>query len=163
MIGFLASGRKGGGAIVAASRASFSNRHKTLILSLLVRNHPVHPFRVFTLEQANSAVPRVARVTAEVQQRLDELRRSYQQATADTESSLEEETRALLGSWQDAILAIGAEPKGLFTVDFRSPDPNVLWCWTVSEPEITHRHFTWESFKNRVDIRDGGSGWLGSN
>ena len=74
-----------------------------------------------------------------------------------------EATRGVLGEWQEAILEMGAEPKGIFTVDFRSPDPNVLWCWTVEEPEITHRHFTWESFKDRVPIEIPGRGWPSKN
>ena len=108
-------------------------------------------------------MPEVSRLTSEVQERLDDLRKAYDEADPQTERDLEAQTRELLSAWQDAILAIGAEPKGIFTVDFRSPDPNVLWCWTVSEPEITHRHFTWESFKDRVDIGGGGRIWPGSN
>jgi hypothetical protein len=123
----------------------------------------VHPYRVFTLEQANSAVAEVSRVTSEVQERLDDLRNEHVETEFDASERLEAETRHLLASWQAAVLALGAEPKGIFTVDFRSPDPNVLWCWTVSEPEITHRHFTWESFKDRVEIRGGKRAWPGSN
>ena len=123
----------------------------------------MHPYRIFTLEQANLLVPEVTRVTSEVQERLDDLRKAYHGADPDAGRSLESETRALLTSWQEAVLAMGAEPKGIFTVDFRSPDPNVLWCWTSSEAEIAHRHFTWESFKDRVDIGACGRVWPGSN
>ncbi len=128
-----------------------------------MRDRLVHPFRVFTLDKANGAVPEVARLTSRVQERLDDLRQAYDEADPQASRDLEAETRDLLSSWQGSILAIGAEPKGIFTVDFRSPDPNVLWCWTVNEPEITHRHFTWESFKDRVDIGDGRRAWPGSN
>ena len=73
------------------------------------------------------------------------------------------ETREILSGWQDAVLKLGAEPKGIFTVDFRSPDPNVLWCWTVDEPKITHRHFTWESFKDRITLEVGERVWPSAN
>ena len=61
------------------------------------------------------------------------------------------------------ILEIGGQPKGIFTVDFRSPDPNVLWCWAPDETEISHRHFTWESFKDRVSIDAADAGWPALN
>ena len=108
-------------------------------------------------------VPEVARLTSAVQERLDDLRQTYDDTDQAAGRSLESETRALLTSWQESILAMGAEPKGIFTVDFRSPDPNVLWCWTISEAEIVHRHFTWESFKDRVEIDARRRVWPGSN
>ncbi len=37
----------------------------------------MYPYRVFTLDKANIAVPEVARLTATVQERLDELRQDY--------------------------------------------------------------------------------------
>ncbi|MGD8328101.1 MAG: DUF2203 family protein [Acidobacteriota bacterium] len=115
----------------------------------------MYPYRVFTLEEANRAVPEVAQLTARVQERLQELRAAYDENDEEASRALEAETRALLTGWQDAVLELGAAPKGIFTVDFRSPDPNVLWCWSATEPEITHRHFTWESFKDRVTIAPG--------
>jgi len=123
----------------------------------------LHPYRVFTLEEANIAVPELARLTAEVQERLDDVRQAYDDDDAETSKALEAETRALLTAWQQSVLGLGAEPKGIFTVDFRSPDPNVLWCWTASEPEISHRHFTWESFKDRVSIEGDRRTWPSTN
>jgi hypothetical protein len=123
----------------------------------------VYPYRVFTLTQANHAVPEVAGLTARAQQRLEELRRAYHEGDAESRRALEAETRAALSGWQEAVLQLGAAPKGIFTVDFRSPDPNVLWCWTVEEPEITHRHFTWETFKDRIEIGGRGRAWPSRN
>ena len=123
----------------------------------------MYPYRVFTLKQANLAVPRVAGITARARQRLDELRRAYHEGDAESRRTLEAETRAALTGWQESVLELGAAPKGVFTVDFRSPDPNVLWCWTVDEPEITHRHFTWESFKDRVEIAGRPRTWPSQN
>jgi len=123
----------------------------------------MYPYRVFTLTEANLAVPEVARLTETVQARLGELRDELDEGDAESGQRFEQETRGVLAEWQEAILEMGAEPKGIFTVDFRSPDPNVLWCWTVEEPEITHRHFTWESFKDRVPIEIPGRGWPSKN
>lgn len=123
----------------------------------------MYPYRIFTLEEANSAVPKVARITARVQERLDDVRQDYDEDDPEAVERLRDETREILSEWQEAILELGADPKGIFTVDFRSPDPNVLWCWTVDEPEITHRHFTWESFKDRVSLEVGQQVWPSSN
>ncbi len=123
----------------------------------------MYPYRVFTLDKANIAVPEVARLTATVQERLDELRQDYDEDDPEAGQRLQNETREILIGWQEAVLELGAEPKGIFTVDFRSPDPNVLWCWTVDEPEITHRHFTWESFKDRVSLEVDERVWPSSN
>ena len=123
----------------------------------------MYPYRVFTLDEANGAVPEVARITEKVQERLDELRQQYDEDDPEASSRLQNETRAILNGWQEAVLELGAEPKGIFTVDFRSPDPNVLWCWTVDEPQITHRHFTWESFKDRVSLELGEGAWPSTN
>ena len=123
----------------------------------------MYPYRVFTLSQANRAVPEVASLTASVQARIEELRDSYDDADSEADRRLEQETRSILSEWEEAIFGLGAEPKGIFTVDFRSPDPNVLWCWTVNEREISHRHFTWESFKDRVPLEISSRGWPSSN
>jgi hypothetical protein len=123
----------------------------------------MYPYRVFTLEEANRAVPELAELTTRVQERLEELRLAYDGDDAEASRNLEAETRALLTAWQESVLEIGAAPKGIFTVDFRSPDPNVLWCWAASEDEITHRHFTWESFKDRVTIGTRPRAWPSTN
>ena len=121
------------------------------------------PYRIFTLDEANRAVPRVARLTARVQERLTALRRGYDENDPLAGREFERETRELLQQWQDAVRQIGAAPKGIFTVDFRSPDLNVLWCWTESESEISHRHYTWESFKDRVQLEATRRRWPSSN
>ena len=114
-----------------------------------------YPYRVFTLDEANKALPSVVQLTRETQERLRALRSAYRETDEQGEgSNLEAETRALLNDWAEAILQLGAQPKGIFTVDFRSPDPNVLWCWAPDEDRIHHRHFTWESFKDRIELDD---------
>lgn len=124
----------------------------------------MYPYRVFTLEQANRAVTTVADLTYATQQRLQSLREAYREAAGENEgASLEEKTRELLNDWAQAILELGAQPKGIFTVDFRSPDPNMLWCWAPDEERITHRHFAWESFKDRVELNAVEDDFLGCN
>ena len=122
----------------------------------------MHPYRVFTLNDANRAVREVDAATRPVRERLEKIRAALTDAAPELTEELEEETREILDRWQKTVYKLGAEPKGIFTVDFRSPDPNVLWCWTVDESEITHLHLSWESFKDRVPISVEG-GWPGAN
>jgi hypothetical protein len=123
----------------------------------------MHPYRIFTLAEANRAVPGVATLTTRAQGRIEEVRREYRDDEPETPERLQDEMRSILSGWQDAVLKLGGEPKGLFTVDFRSPDPNVLWCWTAGESEISHRHFTWESFKDRCSLGKGERTWPSLN
>lgn len=123
-----------------------------------------YPYRIFTLDEANQALPEVAHLTRETRDRLQSLRSSYHESAVEDEGAgLEAETRALLNHWAEAILQLGAQPKGIFTVDFRSPDPNMLWCWAPDEDRITHRHFTWESFKDRIELEADDASWLSLN
>ena len=128
------------------------------------RTSMYYPYRIFTLDEANETLPEVAHLTRETQERLQALRSAYTKIEEEGEgSSLESQTRGLLNDWAEAILQIGAQPKGIFTVDFRSPDPNMLWCWAPDELRITHRHYTWESFKDRIELETDTDSWLSWN
>lgn len=117
----------------------------------------MHPYRVFTLEQANLVLPRVIEVTSQTQDRLRT--NPTGDETKKPGKGIDAEGRTLLSAWTTTILEIGAQPKGLFTVDFRTADPSVVWCWGPDEEEILHRHFAWESFKDRITLEDGKDRW----
>ena len=121
----------------------------------------VQRFRVFTLEQANRVLPHVQNLTQDTRARLDELRKNTK--NPEDSSEFEQQTRGILDRWARLIQELGAQPKGIFTVDFRSPDPNVVWCWAPDEHEICHRHFTWESFKDRIELEADRDSWLSWN
>jgi hypothetical protein len=123
----------------------------------------MYPYRVFTLAKANRAVLKVAALTSRAQRRIEEVQQTCDNDDPESTERMRNEMQSILLAWQDAILELGGEPKGVFTVDFRSPDPNVLWCWTVDESEICHRHFTWESFKDRCSLAKSKRTWPGSN
>ena len=123
----------------------------------------MYPYRIFTLAQANRAVLKVATLTSRAQGRIEEVQLAYNSKDPGSTERMEDEMQSILIGWQEAILKLGGEPKGVFTVDFRSPDPNVLWCWTVDESEICHRHFTWETFKDRCSLAKSERTWPASN
>ena len=118
----------------------------------------LHRFRIFTLEQANRLLPLIEELTQHTRERLDALRAAPAEPQQEP-GTVERQTRIILEQWARMILELGAQPKGIFTVDFRSPDPNVLWCWAPEESKVSHRHFTWESFKDRVPIEQDGAAW----
>ncbi len=123
----------------------------------------LHRFRIFTLEQANAMLPAITALTERTRSQIEQLQNADAANEETTQERADQDARELLDRWAHSILALGAQPKGVFTVDFRTPDPNVLWCWAPDEPEICHRHFTWESFKDRISLTPGGDAWPGRN
>jgi len=66
----------------------------------------------------------------------------------------EMETALALERWAERVTRLGVYPKGYFTCDFQSPDPETLFCWTYGEDRVNHTHKVWESFKDRRLILD---------
>lgn len=117
-------------------------------------------FRQFTLEEANALLPEVIDITESAVFELKQLE-SQLQAEAVIKAfsfreKLEQESAEILQKWAQEMLELGVYPKGYFTVDFKSPIPDTLFCWTYGEDEIQHIHKTYESFKDRMPIKDPG-------
>jgi len=116
--------------------------------------------RIFTLSEANRAVPEIARITAEVVELLESIRTQYQ-AEGRLEEGLVPESvirnlEAALKSWSEKIIGTGAQPKGYFTVDFATADPEMLYCWTYGEERISYTHKVWENFSHRRPLAQAG-------
>jgi hypothetical protein len=114
--------------------------------------------RTFTLAEANTLVRLVADLTAGVVQHLDSIRQRHQvdfenPATGFPESILKEVEKAL-AEWSQQVMELGAQPKGYFTVDFQSLDPELLYCWTYGEEKIEYTHKVWENFNHRQRLAD---------
>jgi hypothetical protein len=128
---------------------------------------------LFTIEEANAALPLVraiaadlARLSREVIERRERLahlaagRRKdaadpYSQELAEMEAELEHDARQL-NEYVEELLAIGVEPKngpeGL--VDFRSEmdGREVYLCWKLGEPEILYWHELDAGFAGRQPL-----------
>ena len=115
-------------------------------------------FRCFTLREANELLPEVIRVTETAVRELEVLENVTDSEQAldpeQAKSRLESESADILQRWTQEIMDLGVYPKGYFTVDFKSPIPDLLFCWTYGEEEISHTHKVYESFKDRVPIKD---------
>jgi hypothetical protein len=87
--------------------------------------------KVFSLAAANAMVPLLADFTAEAVQQLDFLRKKYQVDLSSGKLSIPEyallEVEQILLRWSDRITELGAYPKGYFTVDLQSVDPETLY------------------------------------
>jgi hypothetical protein len=123
----------------------------------------LHRFRIFTLDQANALLPTITALTERTREQLEQLQGAGEGPGEPAQERANDDARELIERWAHSVLALGAQPKGVFTVDFRTPDPNVLWCWAPDEAEICHRHFTWESFNDRISLTSGGDAWPGRN
>ncbi len=117
------------------------------------------PGKIFSLVKANELVPIVAKLTADAVELLDSIRQRSElgQDTGEVgmpESVLKEIEQALT-EWSDQIQQLGAYPKGYFTVDFQSLDPELLYCWTYGEESINFTHKVWENFAHRRPLAEG--------
>ena len=114
---------------------------------------PESSAKVFSLSEANQLVPVVAELTGEIVENLNQIRRSYniksEEMTSSVPQAVLKEIEQLLRNWSERIVELGAHPKGYFTVDFQSVDPELLYCWTYGEDKIAFVHKVWENFSHR--------------
>ena len=82
------------------------------------------------------------------------MRQRYKRAgdASEIPPSVLREVEAALSEWSEKIEELGVVPKGYFTVDFQSVDPELLYCWTYGEERIAHTHKVWENFNHRRPI-----------
>ncbi len=115
-------------------------------------------FPRFTLAEANGKLREVISATRVAVELLNAVNKTHELTKGEdpekAKSDLAAATEKILSDWSLAITKLGAYPKGYFTVDFKSPVPNTLLCWTFGEEEIKHTHKTTETFKDRVKIED---------
>lgn len=113
-------------------------------------------FRQFTLSEANALLPQIIATTQESMDKLDAAKAQLESDKVVDEATaydrFEEESALILQEWAERMVELKVYPKGYFTVDFKSPIPDTLFCWTHGEEIITHTHKTFESFKNRIPI-----------
>jgi hypothetical protein len=131
------------------------------------------PTKIFTVEQANAALPLVRAITSdlvrlsrEVMERRERLallsagrsstaKDLYSEELAQIEEELDKDSEQL-EAYVDELRELGVEPKsgpeGL--VDFPSlmDDQIVFLCWKLGEPEVTHWHAIDAGFAGRQSL-----------
>lgn len=112
------------------------------------RNEDEPEKRIFTLAEARALLPDVKRICGSYKEKLEELQAEMQSGRP----MVEREVRALLQDWTEEIEALGAEPKGIWLVDFDSGD-GFYYCWQWGEDEIAHVHEYEAGFAGRRPIK----------
>jgi len=109
--------------------------------------------KVFTLAEANAAIEEISEFTAEVVYLLESVRERFpaqdESGKLEVPEGIVEEVEVALNRWSQRVAQTGAHPKGFFTVDFQSADPELLYCWTWGEERIGFVHNVWENFAHR--------------
>ena len=98
--------------------------------------------KVFTLEEARELLPRVKELTSEAVFKFARL--------AEGEET-ETERQGVVGEWAREVLALGAEIKGLWLVDFDSGAG--YYCWKYPEPSLEYFHGYEEGFAGRLPLQ----------
>jgi regulator of sirC expression with transglutaminase-like and TPR domain len=98
--------------------------------------------RIFTLEEARTLLPKVKELTSDAVFKFARL--------AETEES-EKERQTVVGEWAREILALGAEIKGLWLVDFDSGAG--YYCWKYPEASLEYFHGYEEGFAGRLPLQ----------
>lgn len=107
--------------------------------------------RIFTYGEACRALEAVRSKTLAASERLETLRAQAQQLGPGQADKLSEWMDEVVQRWTADILALGALPKGLFTVDFDS-GKGFFFCWTLNEPVLEHFHRYEEGFAQRQPL-----------
>ena len=137
---------------------------------------PKRPAKLFTVEQANAALPLVRAITAdlvrlsrEVVERRERLtllatprsasnKDPYAEELAQIEEELEKDGEQLQ-AYVEELRALGVEPKsgpeGLIDFPAMIDDRLVYLCWKLGEPEVLHWHELDSGFRGRQSLTAG--------
>jgi hypothetical protein len=111
---------------------------------------------IFTYEEASAQIDAVRQTTRAADERLQQLRtlaEGLPQGAPELER-LQEQMNEALAAWAESINALGALPKGVWTVDFDSGQ-GFYYCWTLDESILTHYHAYEDGFRGRKPLVDG--------
>ena len=115
--------------------------------------------RTFTLDEARTLIADVREITREAQGQAQAL--STQMARAPRGSAqagkLKEWVDQVVHHWGERIEALGASPKGVWTVDFDSGE-GFFYCWTYDEEDLAYFHLYEEGFPGRKPLDQRGAG-----
>jgi len=104
---------------------------------------PGGPHRTFTLTEARSLLPKVRKLTEEAAARYAR----FGEGGIETD----EARHQVVEEWARQVVALGAEIKGLWLVDFDSGAG--YYCWKYPEPSLGHFHGYEEGFSGRVPLQ----------
>ena len=107
--------------------------------------------KIFSLAEANELVEVIGDFTSDVVKQFDDIRQRHDIRSTEggVPDAVLNEVEEALREWSERVVELGAHPKGYFTVDFASADPELLYCWSFGEKKIQYTHKVWENFSHR--------------
>lgn len=108
---------------------------------------------VFSLEEARRILPVVRRITLEFSAKVELLiarLETLQLNQTETICALEKQVNELIQTWNDKIRKLGADPRGLWVVDFNSGEG--YYCWKHPEIDILYWHSYEDGYSGRKPL-----------
>ncbi len=108
---------------------------------------------IFTLEEAQRILPVVRRITLEFSAKVELLiarLETLQLNQTETICALEKQVNELIQVWNDKIRKLGAEPRGLWVVDFDNGQG--YYCWKNPEMDIQYWHSYEDGYTGRQPL-----------
>lgn len=108
---------------------------------------------VYTFEQARALIPQVREITAAAHDRVRQLTAEIQRTPAGSARAqkLREWINTVVRDWAERIEALGALPKGVWTVDFDSGQ-GFYYCWSHDEEHLAFFHMYEDGFAGRKPL-----------
>jgi hypothetical protein len=109
--------------------------------------------QIFSLSEARALLPRVKHLTADAVRRTEQLAAELHGMGEDQpeHAELSQALHAVVKGWADELQTLGAEPKGLWLVDFDNGEG--YYCWCYPEDGIMHYHGYTDGFAGRMTIQ----------
>ncbi len=106
----------------------------------------------FNLEEANKLLPVIRKITKETVEQflILEAKLKHYESNPEKYKQIEKEVNDLLNKWADKIAKLGADPKGIWLVDFNNGEG--YYCWRYDEEKVEYYHSYEEGFSGRQPI-----------
>lgn len=122
--------------------------------------------QVFSVEDVRRVLPVVRRITQEFSGKVEILiarLETLELHQTDLICSLENQVNDLIATWNEKIKKLGADPKGLWVVDFDFGQG--YYCWKFPETDILYWHDYEDGYTGRKPLedlchRDGDEGYV---